>query len=291
MSAPILVTGHSGFIGKALGRRLDAGGLAWSGVSGRAVASLADPDAAARLPEAEVIVHLAGRVGILGSWQDPAGTHRDNFLTTLAVMEHARRCRARIVLMSSYVYGPPQYLPVDEDHPLSAANPYGWSKLESELLARAYAQDFAIPVTALRLFGVYGPDQDDNQLVPTILRQALSGDTVSLADPRPKRDLLWVDDVADAVVAVIAAPPQPAGFTPYNLGSGTALSVAEVVDAALGLTGPRKVVWRNERRPNEVLECVADCARFRRDFAWAPRTDLTEGLRHMLAAMERKPCS
>lgn len=288
--AAILVTGHTGFVGRAVGARFDQDGIRWQGVSSRSGVALDDDAALEKLPATPTIVHLAGRVGVAQSWDQPYQTHRANLLSTLTVMEHARRHNAHVVLLSSYVYGPPQSLPVDETHPVLAVNPYGWSKLESEMLAQSYAADFGVPVTILRLFGVYGPGQDDSQLIPSVCRQALNGDTISLADPRPRRDLLWVDDVA-AAIAALTVKPTKYGCTIYNLGSGISHSVAEIVDAVLAALGPREVQWRHEYRPNEILDCVANTRRLQEDTGWMPTIDLQTGVRMMLEHMKAPPCS
>jgi nucleoside-diphosphate-sugar epimerase len=282
--ATILITGHTGFMGKAVTAHFDRLGLGWSGVSSRTGISLDREEALGALPRADVIVHLAGRVGVVDSWSSPYETHRINYLSTLTVMEHARRHHARVVLMSSYVYGPPQTLPVNENQPTSAVNPYGWSKLECEMVARAFAADFGVPVTILRLFGVYGPGQDESHLLPSLCRQALDGNTISLADPRPKRDLLWVDDVATAIGACATAPMDP-GCEVYNLGAGLSHSVAEIVDIMLELTGPRDVQWRHDYRKNEILDCVADNTKIKKKYGWEPKTDLQTGMRILLNKM------
>jgi len=279
----VLVTGAQGFIGRALGAGLTAAAIPWIGVSRRDGIDLEQVDATARLPLCRQIVHLAGRSGVPESWAEPALYFRTNFLTTLTALEHARHCGAAFVLMSTYMYGVPQRQPIDESHPVACRNPYAHSKWQCEQLAVAYARDFGVPVTILRPFNLFGRGQDPRQLIAHIVTQARTGSEIRVADLTPRRDYLWMDDLIDAVLKVVTAPP-PAGREPaiYNLGAGISHSVADVIAATLALTGPRTVISAETERMNEIPDCVCDAGRFQRTFDWRPRTDLTGGLRMLL---------
>ena len=98
--------------------------------------------------------------------------------------------------MSSYFYGPPNYIPVDENHLLSPHNPYSNTKYLSEEICRGYANDYNMDIVSLRLFNIYGKGQKGNFLIPDILRQIDSGQVI-LNDPRPKRDYIHVSDLAE----------------------------------------------------------------------------------------------
>lgn len=277
----ILVTGHTGFIGRALAETLRRLGVNWLGVSRSTGHDLTDPAVLDRLPRARTIVHLAGRAAILDSWTDPADFFRANHDTTLHVLEHARRTGAHVLALSSYMYGIPKRLPIDESHPVACRNPYAWSKRAGELLCEAYASDFRVPVTVLRPFNIYGPHQSEIQLVPYLVAQAMAGEAISLADLQPRRDWLWIDDLVGAMQAVIARRPKD--FCVYNVGFGKSFSVREVVDEVIAQLGPRRIDCRNEIRKNEIPDCVCDASRFQRAFGWRPRTSLAEGIAQVIA--------
>ncbi len=280
----VIVTGDNGFIGKSLTAGLDRAGLSWAGASRSNGHDLCRPDGMDGLPAADWIVHLAARTSIMESWDDPDGYHRTNTLTTLAALEYARRHGSSMLYLSSYMYGVPQYLPIDEKHPVSARNPYAWSKLASELLCEAYAADFDVPVVILRPFNVYGSDQSAHQLIPHILEQAKAGDTISLADMEPKRDWLWIDDLVEAITRVITDDRKVKGCAIYNVGFGQSCSVQEVLDVVLAQAGPRTLICREETRRNEILDCVCDFGLFQQDYGWSPVTPLKEGIRLMIQA-------
>jgi nucleoside-diphosphate-sugar epimerase len=291
MSQSILITGHTGTLGREVLSTLSArSGVQVHGVSRRAGLDLEAADAADKmdrdLPKISTIVHLAGLKGVARSWKDPQSYFRSNYLMTLSVLELARRRQARVVLMSSYLYGTPKYLPVDERHALSAPNPYAASKLVSERLAESYCQAFSIDVTALRLFNVYGfvdeGPEDTRDVISEIFVQLRRSPSVRLRTLSPRRDYLHVSDVSDAVAAAALSPAPKPGFSAYNLGSGKSHSVGEVVDCLKQLwPSPIEISQTGDSRTNEIDDCFCDPAKFRGDFQWSPRVDLREGLRRL----------
>ena len=86
------------------------------------------------------------------------------------MLELARQWKVPFIFASSYVYGPPDYLPIDEKHPVKAVNPYMASKALCEDLCKSYARSFDIPVTIIRPFNIYGPGQPDHFLIPKIVK-------------------------------------------------------------------------------------------------------------------------
>src|ERR1039458_4249858 len=198
-------------------------------------------------------------------------------LGAVNVLEHCRRDQAALTLISSYVYGEPQRLPIAEDHPLAAANPYAHTKILAEHTARFYEQRFGLALTIVRPFNIYGPGQRDSFLIPSIVRQVLdpSAAVVQVTDLRPKRDYVYV---ADAVTLLLATL-RPGVHGIYNLGSGCSASVAEVAEQVNVAAGVRKpVVSADQPRPGEILDVVADTSRAAAELDWWPRTSLAEGI-------------
>ena len=285
LKRPILVTGHTGFLGSAVARRFDETGRWWIGASRHTGVDLEESSSLDSFEAGQCVVHLAGRAAILESWQCPAAFHRTNILCALTALEYARRCQVGLIYVSSYMYGQPLTEPISEDHRLDMCNPYAWSKREGEVLAESYARMFGIPVVLLRLFNVFGPNQPEHQLVPYVIQQALTGDTIFVADLVPRRDWLWAGDFATAVEAVVDR--FPCGFSVYNLGTGVATSVLDVINTVLSYLGPRKIVCRNEVRQNEIPQAISDNRRFVQTFGWQPSTSVSEGIRRLIFEKER----
>jgi nucleoside-diphosphate-sugar epimerase len=278
MSKTVLVTGSSGFIGKPLGEALEQQGCIVIRHSS------ADGDiACCALPERGVkhVFHLAARTFVPDAWSDPLSFYATNVLGTVNVAEFCRRSGASLTMLSSYVYGRPQFLPITEEHPVAAFNPYGHTKLLAEDVCRYYAQQFGVRVTIIRPFNIYGPGQAESFLIPTLLRQALDpGEReISIADDRPRRDYLFIDDLVDLLLQTM----NPQSFDIFNAGSGCSADPRELAELILRLAGVDKpVVSRGEVRADEVLETVADARKAQRIFDWKPRVSLAEGLERIV---------
>lgn len=281
MKRVLLVTGHTGFVGSALmsALRKDSD-FEVMGVARSEGVDLANSDAVRCLPRADRIIHLAGAAGVMSGWQNSRDTYHKNLLPTLHVLEHAKVSKTPVLFMSSYVYGQPVYLPIDEQHPTNGTNPYAHSKRAAEMLAEYYAADFGLPVTILRPFNLYGPSQRTRGLIATIVHQAKYNGLIEINDLRPRRDYLYIDDLVDAVLRAVRDPLP--GVAIFNLGCGQSHGVQEVIDMVLARRGtPLPVKCREQMRPNEILDCYCSAAKFTQRYHWAPKVRLEEGLRLM----------
>jgi nucleoside-diphosphate-sugar epimerase len=274
MADRILVTGANGFIGTHLVSALRAAGHDVLGLSHR------DGDiATCDLPGDGLahVFHLAARTFVPLSWTTPAAYYATNVLGTVNVLECCRRAGVALTFVSSYVYGRPQRLPIDEDHPLDALNPYSDTKIVGERLVASYGRLFGVPGTIVRPFNVYGPGQRPPFLIPQIVEQALDARRacIEVKDLRPRRDYLYVSDL----VALLVATLTPGGCGTYNAGSGQSISVAEVLDAVRRDVGTDKPIRASdESRVNEVMDVVADVSLARRQLQWQPLVGFEEGL-------------
>jgi nucleoside-diphosphate-sugar epimerase len=277
----ILVTGASGFVGRHLVAALLARGyrvLTHSYRDGSLVKS------ELRSAGVDHVFHLGARSFVPDSWVDPPAFYEANVLGAAHVMEFCRISGASVTLVSSYVYGRPKALPVSEDHQLAAFNPYGHSKIMAEEIGRYYQDTFAIELSIVRPFNIYGPGQASQFLIPSLINQALSPDTttISVADARPKRDYLYVTDFIDLLLHFAATR----NTGTFNAGSGTSASIQEVVDAInLFLEKPKPLVSRDAPRPDEVFDLFADIGRASEVLGWTPGTSLIEGLERTIVSM------
>jgi nucleoside-diphosphate-sugar epimerase len=280
MPDAILVVGADGFVGRRLVPFLQDRGyvvLAW----GRGDGPLRTAPVKAAISH---VVNVAGRTFVPASWQDPVPFYEDNLLTTAAALQVCRTAGAPLVHLSSYVYGVPRTLPIPEDHPLDAVNPYAHSKILAESVIDFHRQHMGVVATVIRPFNLYGPGQAASFLIPTIVTQLLedSRPAVQVADLRPRRDYLHVDDL---LVLIAAALKSPGGT--FNAGGGVSFSVGELINRIAEVVGITKDVEEiGPRRQNEVLDVVADISAARRELGWQPAIDLSRGLHTVVAAPE-----
>jgi len=275
MSETILVTGADGFIGQHLVNALRSRGYSVETHS-RALGDLAH--CALEYVGISHVFHLAGKTFVAESWSDPCSFYQNNVVATANVLEFCRRSGASLTFISSYVYGVPQFIPIPEDHPLQAFNPYSHSKILAEDVCGFYAKHHGIRIAILRPFNIYGPGQGGQFLIPTLVRQALalSSKTIEVADSRPRRDFLYVSDL----VAVMLATLSPGIRGTYNAGSGVSTSIQELVAVLNGLGAVQKpLISRGESRSVEILDVAADIRKAECELNWKPQVDLTTGLR------------
>jgi nucleoside-diphosphate-sugar epimerase len=276
----VVVTGAGGFLGARLVARLTALGCEVVALGrGGGFRLLEDP-----MPLAGVdhVFHLAAETGVPDSWQDPARFHLVNSHGTVRVLDQCRVAGCSMTYVGAYIYGVPVHLPIGEDHPLDPNNPYAFSKWMGEQACVWFAQCYSMPISAIRLFNVYGPGQSTRFLIPSIVAQVLDPmvPSVQLMDLAPRRDYLFVDD---AVEALIASWPIES-YSLYNVGSGASHSVGEVVAVVMEATGISKPIdVVGEPRRNEIPDVRADCSLLASERSWTPRYTLTTGIEKMLA--------
>lgn len=281
MAATVLVTGATGFIGRALSAWLEADGALVLKASQSLGQDLTDASALEPLLHRgiDMVYHAAARTFVPTSWETPSDFYRVNVIGTQTVLDFCRRVGARLIYLSTYVYGRPQYLPVDEDHPVRPSNPYAHSKWLGEELCRYYFEAWQVPVTIVRPFNAYGVGQDSRFLIPSIVRQWVRDRRVRVQDLSPRRDLVYVSDLVEACVAASETGTKTDVF---NVGSGRSASVRDIIAALEGVVGEHVAFEETgRRRPDEISDVVADC-RLVRDARWRPKTSLEEGLERML---------
>jgi len=185
--------------------------------------------------------------------------------------------KSKVIYFSSYLYGNPSYLPIDETHPLFPHNPYAQTKLICEKLCEGYNRDFGLDIVVFRPFNIYGKGQNPSFLIPSIIKQTESG-TIRLKDPRPKRDFIHVLDVVSAVKKVIEL--QPTGYLVFNIGSGKSYAIDELTSLISKVTNKNLIIeFTNEYRKGEVLDTVANINKAMNILFWEPAIDLPSGLK------------
>ncbi len=279
MSERVLVTGASGFLGRHVVSALQNRGYDVITHSSR------DGDIATFPFDYEGVshvFHLAARAFVPDSWANPQDFYRTNVLGTVNMLESCRKTGASATLMSSYVYGQPQRLPIDESHPVQAFNPYSHSKILAEQVADYYHRQFGVTVSVVRAFNIYGPGQSVRYLIPLILKQALdpARDAIAVGDLRPKRDYLHVRDLVELLLCLM----QCRSGAVYNAGTGESFSVAQIVETIAALGVPAKPLEsEGTPRPEEVLDVVADISKAQRELGWRPAIKLKDGMAELIA--------
>ena len=271
-----LVTGSEGFVGRCLVKELEKSKcsiIRFDKGNGKDVTRWTEFQS---IPKADVVFHLAARTIVPWCMENPRETFEINTLGTLNILEYCRKFNAKLVYPSSYVYGIPEYLPIDENHPLKPNNTYAKSKLMAEQLCVNYHTDYNLKCIILRPFNIYGPGQSKDFLIPTIVRQIKENNKIKLKDNSPKRDFIYV---ADMVRALIKASDYNK-FGIFNMGCGKSYSVEQIVKKLVNIHGKKiKVTYTNEKRKNEVADCYADISKAEKELKWKPTVNIDQGLK------------
>lgn len=190
-----------------------------------------------------------------------------------------------VLISSSEVYGTAETDPMDESHPLNPRSPYAATKAGADRLAYSYWVTYGLPIVIARPFNNYGPRQHPEKVVPRFVTQALAGDRLTIhGDGRASRDWLYVDDDAEAIEALIAAPLDDVVGEVVNVATGVDLSVSEVADLVLEVVGnPAAGKTHVEERPGQVDRHIGSTEKMRRLTGWRAGTSFVEGLERTVA--------
>lgn len=208
----------------------------------------------------ETVYHLAAQSNVMGAIEDAEYSFATNTLGTFNVLRGAADADVRRVVFTSSreVYGESGYVPVDEDHPLAAKNPYGASKVAGEAYARTFAHCYGLDVAILRLANVYGPG-DRDRVIPLWIEEAAAGRDLQIYGGNQVLDFVWIDTIINALMyAGTYGLPGPT-----NVGTGVGTSILELASRIVEVTGSRSGIARVPARGAEVTRFVADVTRMR----------------------------
>ena len=300
----VLVTGGAGFIGSHLVDRLIADGHTVAAVDILATgkrenvnpqAALYEIDirspalaAAFEAARPEVVFHVAAHASVSESVRDPMHDAEVNVLGTLNVLQQCAAYEVGRFVFSSTggaLYGEPERLPADEEHPVSPLSPYGASKDAAEAYVRTLCSLSGIRYTILRYGNVYGPRQDpfgEAGVVAIFANAMMQGQRPTIfGDGSHERDYVYVDDVVRANVLALAQDEDGV----YNIGTGEGTTVAQVFDALAGATDYGGDPEHAAERPGDVHRIYLDVRRAERGLGWRAAVSLEEGIRCTVDAM------
>ncbi|HTV10813.1 MAG TPA: NAD-dependent epimerase/dehydratase family protein [Acidimicrobiales bacterium] len=293
----IVVTGGSGFIGAHVVSRLCTMGASVVSVDRRPAkpfrchpdgqhavrvvgGDLREPAVvhAAIEEGANSIVHMAAQTQVLRSIEDPEGSFENNVVVTSSLLERARKVRVSAFVMASTnaVVGAGASGTLHEEVPLAPLTPYGATKAAGEMNLSCYTASYGVRGVALRFTNVYGLGMSEkDSIVPRLMRAAASGGTFDVyGDGKQVRDYVNVADVVEAVVLSLTNA-ELAG--PVVIGSGSSVSVLDLVELAEAALGTTLNVRHVPAKAGEMPAVIVDNSKAR-SLGWVPRVTLEEGL-------------
>jgi UDP-glucose 4-epimerase len=308
----ILITGGLGFIGSSLARSLSGLGAQVTLVDSLIplyggnlfnvhdirdrvtvnITDVRDPHAMAHLIQGQdYLFNLAGQTSHLDSMTDPQTDLDINASAQLSILEACRKHNTgiKIVFASTrQLYGKPEYLPVDEKHPVKPVDVNGINKLAGEWYHLLYNNVYGIRACALRLTNSYGPGMRVKDARQTFLgiwiRNLIEGKPLQVfGDGLQLRDFNYVDDVVEALM-MAALDPKADGEI-YNLGSSECINLSDLAALMLEIHGGgsyQLVPFPPERKSIDIGDYYSDFSKIKGALGWEPRVSLREGLEKAL---------
>jgi UDP-glucose 4-epimerase len=240
------------------------------------------PGLISNAPPIRTIFHLAARVDVTSSFEDPGDNANINYLATYNVLDYSlKHDISRVIFASSAaIYGDTTELPVREDMNKKPLSPYGLHKLSSEMLLDVYNNQWNLSTASLRFFNVYGPRQDPSNpysgVISKFLERSVSGEPLLIyGDGEQTRDFIYVGDVARALLDT--ARSEITGQ--MNLGTGNEISILDLADVVEEISSMELKRIHMPPRKGEILRSCADVSRIRDLVGFEAETDLKEGMR------------
>ncbi len=234
----------------------------------------------------DVVFHLAALIAIPYSYVSPSSYVSANIVGTLNILQESLRSGvARVVHTStSEVYGTARQIPISENHPLQGQSPYSATKIGADKLAESFHLAFGLPVSIVRPFNTYGPRQSARAVIPTIMTQALAGETIRIGNMTPTRDFTYVADTVRGFV--LNAASETAVGRVINLGTGNEISIGDLAHTICSVVGSECRIVPEEQRVrragSEVDRLLSDNRLAHEIFGWRPEIDLRAGLQQTL---------
>lgn len=245
----------------------------------------------------EAVIHFAGLKAVGESVSIPLQYYKNNIISTLVLCEAMKKYDVKKLVFSSSatVYGDPHKVPITEDFPLRATNPYGRTKLMiEEILHDLYTSDNTWDIAILRYFnpvgahpsGLIGEDPNGipNNLVPYIAQVAIGklnslsvyGNDYPTLDGTGVRDYIHVVDLVLGHLKALEKLKTRPGIVTYNLGTGKGYSVLEMIKAFSKASG-REIAYKiTGRRPGDIASCYADTSKARTELGWSALKGIDE---------------
>ena len=297
----ILVTGGAGFLGSFVVKKLKERGCRNIFVSRSKDYNLVEMEAVKRVyrnGKPEIVIHLAARVGGIGAnLANPGSFFYENTMMGVQMMEIGRQNKIEKFVAIGTICAYPKYTPVPfkeenlwSGYPEETNAAYGLAKKMLLVQAQAYRQQYGFNAIYFLPVNLYGPgdnfDLESSHVIPALIRKCIeakvsgSKEVVVWGTGRPSREFLYVEDCAEAI---LLAAERYNKLEPVNIGSGFEITIKKLANLIAELTGfEGKFVWDVTKPDGQPRRCL-DVSRAKKEFGFAAKTPLEEGLKKTIA--------
>lgn len=235
------------------------------------------------LSNTDILYHQAAQAGVRKSIDEPKKVNCYNVDGTINILESSRKYDVDrvIVASSSSVYGKPEYLPYDEEHPTTPVSPYGVSKLATEQYARVYSEIYGLPTVSLRYFTVYGPRMRPNMAMTNFVSRCLHGEPpVIYGDGTQTRDFTYVEDIKRINEWLLT--DDSADGEILNIGSTDNIDILTLAEIIRDVIDPSLDIEFSDAREGDAEHTHADVSKAADILGYEPTVDIRQGVRKFI---------
>ncbi|MEK6823609.1 MAG: NAD-dependent epimerase/dehydratase family protein [Nanoarchaeota archaeon] len=239
----------------------------------------------------EIVIHAAAQVMLRESIKNPIHDAKTNILGTLNVLEACRKNNVKKIVYTSTGgarVGEPEYLPVDEKHPINPSSPYGISKHTAEHYIQMYSQLNNLEHLIFCFGNVYGPRDDPKtgRVISALIEKMINGESPTIyGDGNQTRDFIYVLDLAEFIINSLEKNPKHKLF---HLANGVQISVNEIFNKLKKILNFSGEINYVPAIKGEVRDMVLDTALAKRELNWKPEHNLEQGLRETVKYFKKQ---
>jgi len=273
----ILVTGSSGFIGSQIVNRLPKSVVIRDSGDIKHV-DLRNREQVLKFEYADSVLHLGGKIPQNGlEWIQ---YFDNNIIGTLNILEYCLLKKVKkLIYVSSYVYGNPQYCPIDENHPINPHTAYAESKYVGEILCKFYSDNSDLNVTILRPFNIFGKSLRMGFIISNLIDAIKTGKKITVTNKNSKRDFLFIDDFVDLILKVL---DHNFKFQIFNVGSEESYSFDDIIKKIEDITEKKFNVGYKDDKETFIDEIRANISKVKNKVGWKPKVKFNQGLQKLL---------
>ena len=274
--AKILVTGHEGVIGTHLIKKLTNCEVITDSINGKRV-NLQNNEEVMKIESVDIVIHLAGKTEKNLEWEE---YFENNIIGTLNILKYCvEKNIKKIIFVSSYVYGDPKYLPIDEQHPINPHNLYTKSKFLGEELCKKFSEMYDLNVTVLRPFNIFTGSINKNNLISNLISSIDSKKMITITNKNSKRDFLHIDDFIEIILKIKDIDFK---FEVFNAGSGISFSFEQIIEIIEKNTLTQLNLEYKKKDESFIQDIKSDNSKIEKLLNWKPKITLEEGLQKLL---------
>ncbi len=273
----ILVTGSTGFIGKDLTKKIPNSIIIKDFRENEKI-NLQNKNDVMKIESVDTVIHLAGKTPL--KQLEDIEYFRNNLSATTNILEYCiKKNIKKLIYVSSYVYGNPEYSPIDENHPIHPHNAYTESKYLGERLCEFFSKNSELSVIILRPFNIFGESMKEGYLLSNLINSAKTDKKIKILNKNSKRDFLHIDDFVDVILKTL---DYNCKFEIFNVGYGRSFSFIEIISKIENFLNKKLNIEYEYDEKQFIPKIEANITKIKNNLKWEPKMNFEDELFRLL---------